>query len=215
MSVRVSQLHAGDAKIVLGFRITGPFYYLTWLPSLLIHIYSPKCLIRTNAISIFEISGCWCWPAKLSRHPISVSFSKPYAFALAQLTMPQIALSAEVITSIVFGLLQIFIGLVSLWQQREFRQANRMFFLVRLWQFYSRTHSSRYITRKTEYVLKLQGIHTVALRHSFFNQVTPLSERTDGGWVVAQNWNMSAARLWSLVLCIYLPYIQYILAGSS
>jgi len=38
----------------------------------------------------------------------------------------QIRLSAEVITSIVFGILQLIIGLVSLWQQRRFRLANRM-----------------------------------------------------------------------------------------
>jgi hypothetical protein len=40
--------------------------------------------------------------------------------------MEQIQVSAEVITAIIFGLLQLVIGVLSLWQQHRFRGANGM-----------------------------------------------------------------------------------------
>lgn len=76
--------------------------------------------------------------------------------------MTRIALSAEVITSIVFGILQLILGFISLWQQRRFYRPNRMLFCD-LGDVLKMTDKSSSISKK-EYSLNSQKLNVFAYR---------------------------------------------------
>lgn len=73
-----------------------------------------KCKCRTQ--------HCGHYKFQLSRPPLSLS--SPSIKILPRFIMARLQVSAEVIATIIFGLLQLIVGLISIWQQRLYHRIN-------------------------------------------------------------------------------------------